>query len=661
MMTVMSFQPEGVRRGAEPTGRLRAWDDSGAVVVERDRLALLHRDHYTSLVRLATLVVGDVGLAEQLTQDAFVKLHMRWGGLRQLDRAPAYLRSAVPNGARSHLRRRKVSERHDARRTAAPASMTPESSALGHAERERAGRGPAPPARAPTRGGGAALLHGPARGRHRRGDGRVGRVGQGPPAPGPGLAGPPPGGGGAVTDPIPDFETRVQAALAAEADAVRPGDGSLDAIRTRARAARRRRRAAVAGAGMVALVAIAVAVPLLDGASHPDVSTGSDDNTPAPTEAPDPTAEAPDPTTSTTPTTTATTATTASSEPAYEFGSQPLWPFRTRAEADQWLTEGAPGGHQPWHDSADETALLFTQSYLGFAEIDQVTTREVGATEAWIGVGYVPEPGADARRRPWSTSSASAPTRMPRGRWSAPATPRWPSRRRGATGPRCRPRSRWAARSPASTRACMCRYASSRRPSSSARAAACPRGRGDALGGDRRGHRRGRRRGRHGRGVHGRPRPGRRAVRHHRPARLSSGGYLSPPLALGPCLPSPTWAAGPRPPAGSLATASTAAKDAALLAAADLLVERTDDLLAANAADVDRGRAAGASPTVVDRLRLDRRPRRGHGRRPAPGRRPARPGGRGDRRAGSAPTACASARCGCPSAWWRSSTRTAPT
>ena len=53
-----------------------------------------------------------------------------------------------------------------------------------------------------------------------------------------------------------------------------------------------------------------------------------------------------------------------------------------------------------------------------------------------------------------------------------------------------------------------------------------------------------------------------------------------------------------------LATASTEAKDAALSAAADLLVERTDDLLAANAADVDRELAAGASPTVVDRLRL---------------------------------------------------------
>jgi glutamate-5-semialdehyde dehydrogenase len=54
----------------------------------------------------------------------------------------------------------------------------------------------------------------------------------------------------------------------------------------------------------------------------------------------------------------------------------------------------------------------------------------------------------------------------------------------------------------------------------------------------------------------------------------------------------------------TLATASTQAKDAALLAGADLLVERTDDLLAANADDVERELAAGASPTVVDRLRL---------------------------------------------------------
>jgi glutamate-5-semialdehyde dehydrogenase len=53
-----------------------------------------------------------------------------------------------------------------------------------------------------------------------------------------------------------------------------------------------------------------------------------------------------------------------------------------------------------------------------------------------------------------------------------------------------------------------------------------------------------------------------------------------------------------------LATVSTETKDAALLAAADLLVERTDDLLAANEADVEREQAAGATAAVVDRLRL---------------------------------------------------------
>src|SRR4051812_6468332 len=55
-----------------------------------------------------------------------------------------------------------------------------------------------------------------------------------------------------------------------------------------------------------------------------------------------------------------------------------------------------------------------------------------------------------------------------------------------------------------------------------------------------------------------------------------------------------------------LATASTAAKDAALLAAADLPVERAPEVLAANATDVERAEAADTASTVVDRLRLTR-------------------------------------------------------
>ena len=53
-----------------------------------------------------------------------------------------------------------------------------------------------------------------------------------------------------------------------------------------------------------------------------------------------------------------------------------------------------------------------------------------------------------------------------------------------------------------------------------------------------------------------------------------------------------------------LATASTAVKDDALRTAADLLVDRRADLLAANEIDVDRAGAAGQSDTVIDRLRL---------------------------------------------------------
>jgi glutamate-5-semialdehyde dehydrogenase len=53
-----------------------------------------------------------------------------------------------------------------------------------------------------------------------------------------------------------------------------------------------------------------------------------------------------------------------------------------------------------------------------------------------------------------------------------------------------------------------------------------------------------------------------------------------------------------------LATASTELKDDALRGAADLLVDRGVEILAANRLDVDRASDAGVSETVIDRLRL---------------------------------------------------------
>jgi glutamate-5-semialdehyde dehydrogenase len=53
-----------------------------------------------------------------------------------------------------------------------------------------------------------------------------------------------------------------------------------------------------------------------------------------------------------------------------------------------------------------------------------------------------------------------------------------------------------------------------------------------------------------------------------------------------------------------LATTSTDAKDAALHAAAELLVQHSPQVLAANATDVVHAEERGETPTVVDRLRL---------------------------------------------------------
>jgi RNA polymerase sigma-70 factor (sigma-E family) len=75
-------------------------------------LAELHRAQYRTMVRVAALLVTDVAAAEEIVQDAFVKLHLGWARVHDPDRTVAYLRSAVLNGARSWLRRRRVLARY---------------------------------------------------------------------------------------------------------------------------------------------------------------------------------------------------------------------------------------------------------------------------------------------------------------------------------------------------------------------------------------------------------------------------------------------------------------------------------------------------------------------------------------------------------------------
>jgi DNA-directed RNA polymerase specialized sigma24 family protein len=65
-----------VQRGADPP-RVEELGTRRLAAAPEDPLAVLHRDNYDGLVRLAAVVLGDVGLAEQVVQDAFVRIATR--------------------------------------------------------------------------------------------------------------------------------------------------------------------------------------------------------------------------------------------------------------------------------------------------------------------------------------------------------------------------------------------------------------------------------------------------------------------------------------------------------------------------------------------------------------------------------------------------------
>ena len=85
-------------------------DDTGEVA-STSLVADLHRAEYGNLVRLARLLLDDLATSEEVVQDAFVAFQLRWRTIREPDKAAAWLRSAVLNGARSQLRKRRVRER----------------------------------------------------------------------------------------------------------------------------------------------------------------------------------------------------------------------------------------------------------------------------------------------------------------------------------------------------------------------------------------------------------------------------------------------------------------------------------------------------------------------------------------------------------------------
>lgn len=73
-----------------------------------DELVALYEERWLPLTRTAYLLTGDRAAAEEIVQDAFLRVRPAWDSI---EHPVAYLRTAVVNGTRDWGRRRAVADR----------------------------------------------------------------------------------------------------------------------------------------------------------------------------------------------------------------------------------------------------------------------------------------------------------------------------------------------------------------------------------------------------------------------------------------------------------------------------------------------------------------------------------------------------------------------
>jgi RNA polymerase sigma-70 factor (sigma-E family) len=100
----------GALSGRPATARGRTGEAMGVEVVVEPASSFedLFRSRYEPMVRVAFLLVGSRAEAEDVVQDAFARVEMRWA---RLDNAEGYLHRCVVNRSYDVLRRRRVEEK----------------------------------------------------------------------------------------------------------------------------------------------------------------------------------------------------------------------------------------------------------------------------------------------------------------------------------------------------------------------------------------------------------------------------------------------------------------------------------------------------------------------------------------------------------------------
>ena len=123
----MSSRPPRTPGGGPVGGRVGDTDaDSDATA----GVTALYQAHGVGLIRLAIVMLGDRGPAEDVVQDAFLGLYRHWDRLDDPGNALTYVRSAVLNRCRNALRQRGQRERHDREGPGPMASESAEAAAL---------------------------------------------------------------------------------------------------------------------------------------------------------------------------------------------------------------------------------------------------------------------------------------------------------------------------------------------------------------------------------------------------------------------------------------------------------------------------------------------------------------------------------------------------